>query len=43
MSDMLHAVKVLKKKTMLYNGVFGCHGNTCYVILLVQFFICYIV
>ena len=28
---------------MLYNGVFGCHGNTCYVILLVQFFILYIV
>ena len=23
---------------MLYNGVFGCHGNTCYVILLVLFF-----
>ena len=19
---------------MLYNGVFGCHGNTCYVILI---------
>ena len=22
----------LKKRPMLYNGVFGCHGNTCYVI-----------
>ena len=23
---------------MLYNGVFGCHGNTCTLFLLVQFF-----
>ena len=22
---------------MLYNGVFGCHGNTCYVILWCNF------
>ena len=27
---------------MLYNGVFGCHGNTCTLFLLVQFFIYYI-
>ena len=23
---------------MLYNGVFGCHGNTCYVIFIVAIF-----
>ena len=23
---------------MLYNGVFGCHGNTCYVIFIGAFF-----
>ena len=23
---------------MFYNGVFGCHGNTCYVILIGAFF-----
>ena len=28
---------------MLYNGVFGCHGNTCYVIFIGAIFICYIV
>ena len=22
------------KRPMLYNGVFGCHGNTCYVIFI---------
>ena len=22
------------KNPMLYNGVFGCHGNTCYVIFI---------
>ena len=27
---------------MLYNGVFGCHGNTCYVIFIDAIFICYI-
>ena len=28
---------------MLYNGVFGCHGNTCYVIFIGAIFILYIV
>ena len=28
---------------MLYNGVFGCHGNTCYVIFIGAFFTCFIV
>ena len=29
---------------MLYNGVFGCHGNTCYVIFIgAIFFIGFIV
>ena len=23
---------------MLYNGVVGCHGNTCYVICIAAFF-----
>ena len=23
-----------EKRLMLYNGVFGCHGNTCYVIFI---------
>ena len=23
-----------EKRSMLYNGKFGCHGNTCYVILI---------
>ena len=23
---------------MLYNGVFGCHGNTCYVIFIGSIF-----
>ena len=23
-----------EKRPMLYNGVFGCHGNTCYVIFI---------
>ena len=23
---------------MLYNGVFGCHGNTCYLILIGAYF-----
>ena len=26
------------KRPMLYNGVFGCHGNTCYVIFIAAFF-----
>ena len=26
---------------MLYNGVFGCHGNTCYVIFVGA--ICYMI
>ena len=28
---------------MLYNGVFGCHGNTCYVIFIDAIFYCFIV
>ena len=29
---------------MLYNGVFGCHGNTCYVIFIGAIFdMCFIV
>ena len=24
---------------MLYNGVFGCHGNTCYVVFIGAFFL----
>ena len=24
-------LKVLKKRPMLYNGIFGCHGNICKV------------
>ena len=24
---------VNEKRPMLYNGIFGCHGNICYVIL----------
>ena len=25
------------ERPILYNGVFGCHGNTCYVILIGAF------
>ena len=32
------AVKVLKKCPMVYNGVFGCHGNTCCAICIGAFF-----
>ena len=32
MGDMLRLNWL--KRPMLYNGVFGCHGNTCYVILI---------
>ena len=28
---------------MLYNGVFGCHGNTCYVIFIGPIFLLNIV
>ena len=24
---------IFEKRPMLYNGIFGCHGNICYVIL----------
>ena len=34
MNGWYATVNVLKKRPMLYNGVFGCHGNTCYVILI---------
>ena len=27
-------IKSFDKRPMLYNGVFGCHGNTCYVIFI---------
>ena len=27
----------LEKRLMLYNGIFGCHGNICYVILINAF------
>ena len=38
MGDMA-TVKVLKNAIhMRYNGIFGCHGNTCYVILIGNFF-----
>ena len=28
-----------EKRPMLYNGVFGCHGNMYYVILIGSFFL----
>ena len=37
MADMA-AVKVLKNALCFIMGVFGCHGNTCYVILIGAFF-----
>ena len=32
-----------EKRPMLYNGIFGCHANICYVILINAFFSRYIV
>ena len=32
-------VEIQNVKFMLYNMVFGCHGNICYVILINAFFL----
>ena len=36
--NLLAKLHKIEKRPMLYNGVFGCHGNTCCVILIGDFF-----